>query len=372
MVVDVVLVGCGQPNMSMGWFHLTQLLADAAVVVVAVVEPFFMSEAGGAASGAAEFRALTMQHPALKFYATVAEVPTAPTGQPLLAIIAGRTIDAPARFSEVLELGVSHIYLEKPGAASAAALREMAATAASRAVPVLVGYNKNVSGYMRQAGDWLAARPAASPRIVLEHFNDFAPGEELRQFLRGPGSEGMLHNMLCHELALATSLFGVAVDRVRELTLDREASDLVDLGDGHTDWSRVAFCLELAPAPAARLVALRFAADRCGGNYSRVRLLAEGEPEVCFQLPALASQEEVARAVAASPEMRPYFVQQQDDYRELKSRFVAHIASAAPGLPPGAVSIDGAVEALRLADLLGPALKELWAGGRRSCTLAHG
>ena len=40
--LEVVLVCCGEPKKSMGWFHLTQLLADPRVDVSAVVEPWFL------------------------------------------------------------------------------------------------------------------------------------------------------------------------------------------------------------------------------------------------------------------------------------------------------------------------------------------
>ena len=36
--VNVVLVGCGMPKKSMGWYHLTQLLKMKNVNVIAVVE----------------------------------------------------------------------------------------------------------------------------------------------------------------------------------------------------------------------------------------------------------------------------------------------------------------------------------------------
>ena len=102
-------------------------------------------------------------------------------------------------------------------------------------VAVLVGYNKNVAQYMREAlaaltarreaGQvWLrvsrhraadlraqdaapcaqdaapwaqAAAPCAqvAPLVTLEHCNAFKPGQELVDFLAGPGGEGMLHNM---------------------------------------------------------------------------------------------------------------------------------------------------------------------------------
>ena len=39
---NVVLVGCGMPKKSMGWYHLTQLMEMERARVTDVVEPFFL------------------------------------------------------------------------------------------------------------------------------------------------------------------------------------------------------------------------------------------------------------------------------------------------------------------------------------------
>ena len=77
--LDVVLVGCGLPHVSMGWFHLTQLLDHEHVRLRAVVEPFFLS-AGRAAPGANEFNELRRAHPHLHFCASLDEISPATTG----------------------------------------------------------------------------------------------------------------------------------------------------------------------------------------------------------------------------------------------------------------------------------------------------
>ena len=71
-------------------------------------------------------------------------------GAPVLALVAGRTCDAPSIFDALCEKGVTHIYLEKPGADSAARLEAMRLKAKAHGVAVLVGYNKNVAQYMTE------------------------------------------------------------------------------------------------------------------------------------------------------------------------------------------------------------------------------
>ena len=78
---------------------------------------------GGAGSrGAAEFEAMRAElgrtHPGCKFAASVAEVAVPSDGSPVLALVAGRTCDAPSIFDALCAKGVTHIYLEKPGADS--------------------------------------------------------------------------------------------------------------------------------------------------------------------------------------------------------------------------------------------------------------
>ena len=70
---------------------------------------------------------------------------------PTLALISGRTADNPKLLKEVIEAGCTHVYLEKPGAPTVAELEEMKAYAAEKGVPVYMGYNKNVTPYVRKA-----------------------------------------------------------------------------------------------------------------------------------------------------------------------------------------------------------------------------
>lgn len=62
-----------------------------------------------------------------------------------MALIAGRAADCPALFEAALGAGVSHIFLEKPGAPSVEAMEGMARQAQSAGIPVSMGYNKNVA-----------------------------------------------------------------------------------------------------------------------------------------------------------------------------------------------------------------------------------
>mmetsp|Transcript_40673 Transcript_40673/g.131691 ORF Transcript_40673/g.131691 Transcript_40673/m.131691 type:complete len:179 (+) Transcript_40673:97-633(+) len=163
----------------------------------------------------------------------------------------------------------------------------MRADADRRGASVVVGYNKNVAEYATLALAELRGRRASAGwpmrRVVLQHCNDFAEGEALASFLRGPGGEGMLHNMCCHELALAVTRLGLSRERLAAVVLDPSPvrSAVVELDEMGTwlDWQRVAFRLELRPAatatatdsdadteaapPAAWLDELSFEADPC-------------------------------------------------------------------------------------------------------------
>ena len=368
--VEVTLVCCGAPKLSMGWFHLTQLLADERATVRAVVEPWFLG-AGKGKPGSEAFEKLVADNPSVTFCASIADVPQPEEPHPSqLFLIAGRTCDAPRLFDEALKWGATHIYVEKPGGESAAQLRTMRDAAEERLVPVIVGYNKNVADYAQHAITALKGYGPTLPKVTLQHCNDFEPGEPLVTFLKGPGGEGMLHNMCCHELALACTLFGVTCARVGSVELDAAASELIDLGDGKSDWSRVRFTLKLGPAaegaPApkggVRLYELTFAADRCGGNYSRIELDRHGDTTE-FRLPDAKHERWVKAQAISDPEIRPYFLQQAPDYQRLKGTFLKHILDEAAGIPDGVVGLDGAIEALALADMLVPALKAAWAGG---------
>ena len=75
--LPVVLVCCGAPKLSMGWFHLTQLVQDPTVELRAVVEPFLLGAGKESTAGKAFATlrsSLSESHPDLQFYSSVSEV----------------------------------------------------------------------------------------------------------------------------------------------------------------------------------------------------------------------------------------------------------------------------------------------------------
>ncbi len=85
------------------------------------------------------------------------------------------------------------MYLEKPGAPTVAELEEMRAYAKSKGVPVYMGYNKNVTPYVRLALD--AARRVNGPTTTTYVHNNAYKTEELPECFER-NAEGMLKNMV--------------------------------------------------------------------------------------------------------------------------------------------------------------------------------
>ena len=96
-----------------------------------MVEPWFLGDGAGT-PGSEDFAAWRAEAEAagVRFWPSVSHLP-AQSG-PRVALIAGRAGDCPALFSEAIEAGVSHIFLEKPGAPSVEAMEAMAAEAEVR------------------------------------------------------------------------------------------------------------------------------------------------------------------------------------------------------------------------------------------------
>ena len=135
----------------------------------------------------------------------------------------------------MIAAGATHVFLEKPGAPSVAELQEMKAYAASKGVPVYMGYNKNVTPYVQKVGGGVVvvvvvvpiypsspypcARPRPCPWQAIEferktpgasttfvHLNAYKTEELGECFERN--AEGMLKNMAIHELAVLATYYG--------------------------------------------------------------------------------------------------------------------------------------------------------------------
>jgi len=353
---DVWLIGCGVPKRGMGWYHGQQLLDGDIDTghLAAVVEPWFLG--GGASSPPGEkfaewAKAMEEKH-GTKFCKAVDELEVK---GPTLALISGRTADNPRLLKEVIDLGVSAVYLEKPGAPTVAELEEMREYAKAKGVPVYMGYNKNVTPYVRKALEVAKQTPGSTTTYV--HNNAYTVDQLPECFERN--AEGMLKNMAIHELALLATYWGVTVDNIKSVTPDAEFSSCQTLtgpsGKEFTDFSKVGFTVETLDGNSITLNI-----DRCGstsGGNSIAIVYKDGEEVFRAETPDDELKEYCAAAAKADPEMMPYFFLQSDDYKTLKELSTAHVLSGAEGTPEGMANIEIAVDALKVAEYLTPYLQ---------------
>jgi len=289
------------------------------------------------------------------FCKSVADVP-APEG-PRMALISGRTADNPRLLKECIEAGCTAVYLEKPGAPTVAELEDMKKYAAEKGVPVYMGYNKNVTPYVRKALEEAKKAPGSVTTYV--HNNAYTEAELPECFERN--AEGMLKNMAIHELALLATYWGVTVDTIEKVEPDAEFSRCLTLtgpgGDEFTDFSRVGFTVTTKDGTQVTLKI-----DRCGdaggsGN-SKAIVTKDGEEVYTSLTPDKELEEKTEAAAKADPEMMPYFFLQSDDYITLKELTAAHVNEKKEGVPEGIATIDIAIDALKTAEYLTPLLQD--------------
>jgi len=354
---DVVLVGCGVPKRGMGWYHAKQMLEGdvPSACLTTVVEPYFLGPGAESPPGVA-FNAWAKEMEetyGTKFCKDVSEIEFK---GPTLALISGRTGDNPRLLKEIIAAGATHIYLEKPGAPSVAELEEMKAYAASKGVPVYMGYNKNVTPYVLKALAAQKANPGSDIEFI--HNNAYKTDELGECFERN--AEGMLKNMAIHELALLATYFGVTVDNIASVAPDAEYSNCLTLagpsGKEFTDFAKVGFTVTTKDGKKVTVKA-----DRCGsttGGGSIGIVTVDGDEKCRTETPDAALQAHCDAMAKADPEMMPYFFLQHEDYITLKERATAHILSGAPGAPEGMATIEIALETLKVAEYLTPMLTE--------------
>lgn len=374
---DVYVIGCGIPDISIGYTHLEQLLDEPRLAprvrVLAVVEPFFLDPANerlSVESGFAVVAERLARERGVLVVRTIAELPPRADAEsrPCLAIFASRTADAPRLFADLvdaqLRLRVTHALIEKPASPDAAGVAQVAAAAAAARIVVFVGYNKNVAPHAEGAYRALLELHARGREASIElyHDNDYATDGLAECFARC--SVGMLKDMACHELALAVCLFGLRArdllgpDGRATIALDAARSSLETHG-GLTDWRALSFAVSLAPAhagtaiadePAAAVRRITLVQNRCGGDTSRIAVRALGarrngsgvsvgdappsEPDervIECTMPSEGARAAIERRRAARPRLRAYLAVQWDDYVELKERILAHVEAGAVG-----------------------------------------
>ncbi len=351
--INAVVIGVGLPERSIGWLHLTQLLKMDSVCVRHIVEPWWLDKKQVKTDGGKEFvaacEALELSQRGIGFHTSVKELPSLDTNGPCLVLIASRTTDAPTLFKAAVEKGATHIYLEKPGAQNICELREMMELAERAGVAVILGYQKTVSDYVKQAYE--ASREWRSNVVNLrfEHHNPYPPEEIERVFRANP--EGMLLNQCCHELALWSQKWKLKPKDLVDVIVHPQDTKLERFGELE-DFSKLGFTATTTHGRNFTLVA-----SRCGGTDSRITMQKGivGEKKIFVQgSPELHRQAE--RMLAESPNKAWYYPLFESDYLKLKKEFVAHILAGQDGVPLDAPTLKDAASVLELAASLLPAL----------------
>jgi predicted dehydrogenase len=360
--VSVVLVGCGAPGRSMGWYHAIQIL-DGRVpgaTLTHVVEPWYASEAAKGSPGFKEFQDWRHEQESkreISFYSEVHSVPAPTEGELRLGIISSRTADNPALFAGCLDIGCNAIFLEKPGAPTVSELEQMRDKANAKGTKVFMGFNKNVSAYLNRTRDFAQSHPGGEKcDVTFLHNNNYknTPEELAECFERN--AEGMLKNMAIHELAILVTYYGVTVDTIASVEADKTFSSCQTLkgpssGKDFTDFDKLKFKIVTKDG-----IDVNVAADRCGGHDSVGIVTAGGKELARFTMPDEEAVVNIPILKEKYGEAMPYFFAQDPDYLKLKELVVK---SCLDGCPATIVAtIDGAIETLKVAEYLTPILQE--------------
>ena len=226
-----------------------------------------MGNIGGEGPGGPEFAQFAKDTQAkygVEFLKAISDLPPVPDGVKRLALISGRTADNPKFLKQCIEAKCSTIYLEKPGAPTVADLESMRDQAKASNVTVLMGYNKNVTKYVRKAREYQTDN-GGTITFVSNNAYENTPESLGECFERN--REGMLKNMAIHELALLVSFFDVTVDNIESCTADKEFSSCQTLkgpsGNEFTDFDKIKFTIKTKTGKEVSVQA-----DRCGGDVS--------------------------------------------------------------------------------------------------------
>ena len=127
------------------------------------------------------------------------------------AQVCTRTADMPGYVDELVDHGVSHVFLEKPGAPTVDELGRMKDDCAKKGATIWMGFNKNVTAYVTKGREALAKVPGGD--FTLVHHNAYKANELGECFERN--AEGMLKNMARSRRP------GVSISRCRGWSLFR-------------------------------------------------------------------------------------------------------------------------------------------------------
>ena len=127
-----------------------------------IVEPWFLG--GGAdGPGGAEFAAFKKEHEGkVRFHASIADMPK-PDGN-MMAMVCTRTADMPGYVDELVDHGVSHVFLEKPGAPTVEELGRMKDDCAAKGATIWMVRAAAWQWTLTRSPRWRLHETASVPR----------------------------------------------------------------------------------------------------------------------------------------------------------------------------------------------------------------
>jgi len=358
---SVVLVGCGAPNRGMGWYHAIQLIDNQcpSAKLDYVVEPWFLGP-GKDSSDGKEFLKCQSEWEskyAITFLKSLHELPCnnfhKKKSSPRLTLLSGRTADNPKLFEEAIKAGSQAIYLEKPGAPSVKELQLMKEQAQKSNVKVFMGYNKNVSKYVRKTLEFAKGLP--NSKVTFVSNNAYRNTQESLGECFERNCEGMLKNMAIHELALLVCFYGAKVDNIQSVEVNEKFSSLQTLvgpsGKKFTDFDKIKFTLKMKDGTQVSVQA-----DRCGGTDSYGIIEVDGQEVQRYDMPDEDDKQLVQKLKMKYPTAMPYFFTQDTDYQVLKERVARNLLDGSE--VDGIATIEEAIDTLKVAEHLTEVLKE--------------
>jgi len=181
--------------------------------------------------------------------------------------------------------------------------------------------------------------------------------------------------MAIHELALLATYYGVTVDNIDSVSVDKDYSSCQtlkgpDSGKEFTDFGKVGFTVKTKDGKSVTVKS-----DRCGcneGGNSVAIVSVGGEEKFRTKTPDEELKKVVDVKAKEDPEMMPYFFLQSDDYVTLKERCTAHMVAGKEGAPEGLATLEIGIDALKVAEYLTPLLQDAALGDAKNAKATSG
>merc|ERR1719271_2120926 len=162
-----------------------------------------------------------------------------------------------------------------------------------------MGFNRNYSKYVIAARDYFATAPKGAT-LTIGRNDTFNTPESLDECFER-NAEGMMKNMMCHELVVLLTYYGLTVDSIQEVIADQTYT-CSETRKGFTDFSKVGFTIKTKDG---RKYVLR--GDRSGGEYAEAVVSVGGKEAFKAVRPDEDIIAQGKALEAAEPGCMPYF-----------------------------------------------------------------